>query len=141
MYCASNSTGPTDYCTSPGSIAPRAAGKGRNGDGAIIIRSGWAEGVPPTDPAIRPDMARRIHAITQPALRAAAWPRWLLLERAFLDGSTAGDLLFVALTLRTMCEEVQRLHAIDLDADRLAYLAASDVTEDRERLELYWSVA
>ena len=75
-----------------------------------------------------PAIVRRIHAIMLPALYASAWPRWLLLERAFLDGSATGDLLFAALALRTMCEEVQRLHAIDLDADRLACLAASSVT-------------
>jgi hypothetical protein len=49
--------------------------------------------------------------------------------------------MFVALVLRTMCEEVQRLHALDLDADRLAHLSASNKTVDEERLKLFLSVA
>lgn len=101
----------------------------------------WAEGSPPKDTETRPIIIRRIHAITQPKVRSVVWPRWLLLERAFLDGSTTGDLLFAALTLRTMCEEVQRLHALDLNAEQLAHLASSNLSADRERLELYLSAA
>jgi hypothetical protein len=54
---------------------------------AISAMRIWAEGRPPEDAKRRPNVARRIHAIVQPVLHAVAWPRWLLLERAFLDGS------------------------------------------------------
>jgi hypothetical protein len=101
----------------------------------------WAEGKPPRDPATRPEIVRRIQAIVHPALRAAVWPRWLFLERAFLDASATGDLLFAALVLRTMCEEVQRLHALDLSADQLASLAGSSVAADHERPKLFLLVA
>jgi hypothetical protein len=50
-------------------------------------------------------------------------------------------LLFAALTLRTMCEEGQRLHALDLDANQVANLAASNSTADQERLNLFLSIA
>jgi len=62
---------------------------------ALGIRAlrAWAEDEPPADVAVRPEVARRIHAAVHLALRASAWPRWLLLERAFLDGSATGDLL------------------------------------------------
>ena len=101
----------------------------------------WAGGRPPPDISTHPEIIRRIHATVHPALKAAAWPRWLLLERAFLDGSATGDLAFTALTLRSMCEEVQRLHALDLDADQLAVLAASRSDADMKRLELFLSFA
>jgi hypothetical protein len=109
---------------------------------AVAIRASraWAEGEPPRDPATRPDIAQRIHAVVNPLLRAAAWPRWLFLERAFLDASATGDLLFAALVLRTMCEEALYLHALDLDPNRLAHLAASCATADQERLKLFFSV-
>jgi hypothetical protein len=108
---------------------------------AIAAMRTWAADRPPEQVTMRPGVARRIHAIVQPVLRAAAWPRWLLLERAFLDGSATGDLLFAALTLRTMCEEVLRLHALDLDANQLARLAASNNDGDGQRLQLYFAVA
>ena len=63
-----------------------------------------------------------------------------MLERAFLDGSATGDLQFAALVLRTMCEEVQRLRATDLNADELADLAGSSDVEDRRRLDLFMSI-
>ena len=92
------------------------------------------------DTCARPGIARQIHTILGPVLHAAAWARWLLLERAFLDGSATGDLQFAALVLRTMCEEIQRLHATDLGADELADLAGSSDVEDRRRLELFMSI-
>jgi hypothetical protein len=107
---------------------------------ATRVMRAWAEGELPEDVADRPDLVRRIHRAIHPVLPIIYWPRWLMLERAFLDASSTGDLLFAALTLRTMCEELQRLHALDLSAHRLAHLAASSATEDRERLELYFSV-
>lgn len=108
---------------------------------AIRALRGWAAGEPPRDRTTWPEILRRIETTLRPALRATAWPRWLLLERAFLDASVTGDLLFAALALRTMCEEAQRLHALDLDADRLAFLAGSNATADHERLNLFVSVA
>jgi hypothetical protein len=91
--------------------------------------------------AVRSKIARRIYEVVQPALSAAVWPRWLLLERAFLDGSATGDLLFAALALRAMCEEVQRLHALDLSSDLIASMAASTVAADQQRFELFLSTA
>ncbi|RUV90832.1 hypothetical protein [Mesorhizobium sp.] len=110
---------------------------------AIAVRAlqAWADGEPPRDPALRPDRIPRIHEIVSPALRAAAWPRWLLLERAFLDASATGDLLFAALVLRTLCEEAMRLHALDIDANRLAILAESTRKEDQDRLKQFVSFA
>ena len=108
---------------------------------AVLDLRAWAGGNPPTDTAARPQIAREIHALVRPALEAAAWARWLLLERAFLDGSMTGDLLFAALALRTMCEEVQVLHALDLNAGQLAYLASRGEGVDRERLKLFFSFA
>jgi hypothetical protein len=101
----------------------------------------WANGNPPADVAERSEIARRIYEIVQPALHAAVWPRWLLLERAFIDGSATGDLPFAALALRAMCEEAQRLHALDLNADRVASMAASTATADQERFKLFLSIA
>jgi hypothetical protein len=94
----------------------------------------WASGEPPRDISARPRIIRQIHALLDPALRAVAWPRWLLLERAFLDASATGDLLFAALVLRTMSEEAMRLHAIDVNAERLAVLAGSSAAPDQDRL-------
>ena len=107
----------------------------------VLDLGAWTGGNPPTDTAARPQIASDIHALVRPALEAAAWARWLLLERAFLDGSMTGDLLFSALALRTMCEEVQVLHALDLNAGQLAYLASCSEGVDRERLKLFFSFA
>jgi hypothetical protein len=118
---------------------------GFRGDETVVLAvralRGWAAGEPPRDRTTWPEILRRIEATLRPALRATVWPRWLLLERAFFDASDTGDLLFAALALRTMCEEAQRLHALDLDADRLAFLAGSNATADHERLNLFVSVA
>jgi hypothetical protein len=110
---------------------------------ALGIRAlhAWSNEKPPADVAARPEIVRRIREIVQSALHAAAWPRWLLLERTFLDGSATGDLLFAVLALRAMCEEVQRLHALDLNADQLASMAASSMTAGQERLKLFLLVA
>jgi hypothetical protein len=103
---------------------------------AIRALEAWANGEPPVDPATRPELARRIFGLLQPALEAVVWPRWLLLERALHDGSASGDLLFSVLALRAMCEEVQWLHALDLTADQIASMAASSAPADQERLNL-----
>ncbi len=110
---------------------------------AIAVRAlqAWAEGQPPQDIAARPRVIRRIHDAVSPALRAATWPRWLLLERAFLDASSTGDLLFAALVLRSLSEEVMRLHALDLDVERLAILAESKETAEQDRLKHFLSFA
>ncbi|CAD6548014.1 hypothetical protein ACFQ3P_25675 [Paraburkholderia sabiae] len=101
----------------------------------------WAQGEPPKDVMARPSLIRRIHHLVKPVLSAAAWPRWLLLERAFADASTTGDLLFAALVLRTMCEEVLRLHALDIDVEGLATLAGSADVADQERLNQFLAFA
>ncbi len=101
----------------------------------------WANGEPPRDEASRPEVARKIHAAVSRLLSAIAWPRWLFLERAFFTASTTGDLLFAAIVLRTMCEEVQRLHSVDLDSNSVALLAGSTASADQDRLRLYFSVA
>ena len=101
----------------------------------------WANGSPPASLEDRPQIIRRIQTIVQPVLKTAALSRWLLLERAFLDGSATGDLLFAALTLRTMCEELQRLSALDMDPEQLAQIAASGNSEDQKRLLLYVAFA
>lgn len=106
---------------------------------AVRAAQAWAEGKPPRDVAARPVLIRHIHDVVSPALRAVAWPRWLLLERAFLDASAAGDLLFAALLLRTLSEEAMRLHALDIDADRLAILAGSTAVADQNRLKQFLS--
>jgi hypothetical protein len=94
----------------------------------------WTDGEPP-DVSKRPWIATRIYEVLAPALWTAAWPRWLFLERAFFDGSNTGDLLFSALAVRTMCEEVQRLRCVDLDATEIAELAtASEGTTEYARL-------
>ena len=97
----------------------------------------WTDGEPPADVSVRPLIAKKIYAATAPALRAAAWPRWLFLERAFLDGSNTGDLLFSTLVIRTMCEEVQRLHSLDLNATQIGVLASSEDAADYARLILF----
>ena len=81
---------------------------------AVLAMRAWANGEPPKNSSDRPLIARRIRHNLRSVWPAVLWPRWLFLEQAFLDGSASGDLLFAALTLRTMCEEVQRLHALDL---------------------------
>lgn len=101
----------------------------------------WANGKPPQNREKHSEIILLIHEAILPTLRANAWPRWLLLERAFLNASETGDLLFAALVLRTMCEEVQRLHALDLDTEELAELAGSDAAEKHNRLELFLTVA
>jgi hypothetical protein len=101
----------------------------------------WSIGEAPQSVSARPEIIRSVNETVGPILRAVAWPRWLHLERALLDASATGDLLFAAVVLRTMCEELQHLHAVDVDADQLAILAASSATEDQERLKLYLSVA
>src|SRR5271167_1790187 len=69
---------------------------------AIRAMRGWAEGELPNKATMNPAiLVRRIHTIAEPLLHVVGWPRWLFLERALLDGSATGDLLFVALVLRT----------------------------------------
>ena len=100
----------------------------------------WASNRPPAATERRTTIVR-IHALLWPALHAAQWSRWLLLERALFDGSATGDLQFSALTLRTMCEEVQRLYALDYSGEQLAQLASSGDPEDLSQLQLFLSVA
>ena len=97
----------------------------------------WTDDHPPVDFDRRPSIAVAIHDAVYPILQAAAWPRWLLLERALLDGSQTGDLSFSALVIRTMCEEVQRLHSLDLDASEIRKLAASGDAADQRRFMLF----
>jgi hypothetical protein len=93
------------------------------------------------DVSVRPRIAHKIYTAIAPALGAAAWPRWLYLERAFLDGSEGGDLLFSALAIRTMCEEAQRLHSLDLGAGEIEALMVSENPADHARLDLFLRLA
>lgn len=101
----------------------------------------WTDGQPPAELSARPSIARNLYSAIAPALHAAAWPRWILLERAFLDGSAAGDLLFSALAIRTLCEEAQRLLSLDLNAEQIEALAASDNAMDHARFDLFLKMA
>ncbi|MDV7144756.1 hypothetical protein R3X27_18905 [Tropicimonas sp. TH_r6] len=101
----------------------------------------WANGKPPQDVGRRPEIIRRIHATIAPILEATAWPRWIFLENALHDASDSGDLLFAALVLRTMCEELQRLHTLELNSDELARLSGSSAVEDQKRLDSFISLA
>lgn len=108
--------------------------------GIAALRA-WANGEPPKQVDKHPEIIRQIHAAVSSTLHATMWPRWLFLERAFFDASETGDLLFAALVLRTMCEEVQRLHALDLNVNELAELAGSRDAGKHDRLKLFLSVA
>jgi hypothetical protein len=93
----------------------------------------WADGkFSPTEVGPSGEVAQLIYRKAWPLLRAAAWPRWLLLEQAFHDASDAGDLHFSAITLRTMCEEIERQNLLDLDQSQFVSLAQSDFATDRE---------
>lgn len=101
----------------------------------------WTDGEPPAEVSKRPLIATRLYKVLGPALQAASWPRWLLLERAFLDGSETGDLLFSALVIRTMCEEAERLHILDLDTASVERLALShDAAESAQFLQFLRAV-
>jgi hypothetical protein len=52
-----------------------------------------------------------VHALGElwPLVRAAVWPRWLLLEAALNDASESGGLHLAALALRTQIEELDAL--------------------------------
>jgi hypothetical protein len=93
----------------------------------------WTDGTPPADVSARPVIARKIYEAIAPVLRASAWPRWLYLERAFLDESEGGDLLFFAVAIRTMCEEAQRLHSLDLGAGEMDLLRMFTTRVDEVR--------
>jgi hypothetical protein len=69
-----------------------------SGVGVEALRR-WTDGNPLADISVRPSIAKNLYEALAPALRAAAWPRWILLERAFLDGSDTGDILFSAAQL------------------------------------------
>jgi hypothetical protein len=94
----------------------------------------WLDGkVPPPDLAPAHEVARSLYNQTWAVLRASAWPRWLLLERAFQDASNTGHLHFAALTLRTMCEEIEHQRLLDLDQHQFIGLAVSDLADDQEK--------
>ncbi len=54
----------------------------------------------------------RVMQELQPVLRAAVWPRWLLLEAALEEASVSGALHLGALVLRTQIEELDALRAV-----------------------------
>jgi hypothetical protein len=110
-------------------------------DIALAGLRAWANGDLPEDLTARPNIVRRIHDSIWPIMEMVVWPRWLYLERAFFDSSETGDLLFAALVLRTMCEELQRLLSVDLTADAAAVLAASQHNDDQAQLQAFISVA
>jgi hypothetical protein len=119
------SSGNHKYPVPPESVFARA-------DHAVVAIRDW---VHRHSPLAEPpeEAAKAIYDQAWPLLRAAAWPRWLLLERAFLDASNSGDLHFAALLLRTMCEEIDRQHLLDVDRSMFVSFAASTVLEERDR--------
>lgn len=98
----------------------------------------WAKGEAPSDGAARVAAAAHHYAALEPLLVSSRWSRWLLLERAFVDASETGDLAFAAVTLRTLCEEVQRLLCLDIEISEIQRLAASSEMTDQDRLQLYF---
>lgn len=71
------------------------------------------------------------------------WARWLYLERAFEVASQAGDLLFGAILLRTMAEDVWALRELDRLMNQVNPLVASPGPDDFALLQrlgdLLWS--
>jgi hypothetical protein len=65
-----------------------------------------------------------------PVLEAERWGRWLHLENALEIASRSGDLLFSALLLRSMCEEVLRLRVLEYPA-RSPFLTFKTVDDAR----------
>jgi hypothetical protein len=105
----------------------------RADDAAQAMRR-WVHGnLPLASVGSLDEVAKAIYDQAWPLLRAAAWPRWLLLEHAFRDASNSGDLHFAALLLRTMCEEIERQHLLDVDRPTFVGLAASTLPEERDR--------
>ena len=114
--------------------------KGTSGIAMEALRR-WTDGKLPTSLSDRPLIVRKISTGITPALHAVAWPRWLLLERALLDGSDSGDLLFSAVVIRAMCEELQKLLSLDISSEAIGLLAASENSEDARRLNLFLRLA
>jgi hypothetical protein len=123
------------YPVPPESVFPRAD------DAVVAIRDWVNRNLSLTSGAPPEKAATAIYDRAWPLLRAAAWPRWLLLEYAFRDASNSGDLHFAALLLRTMCEEIERLHLLDVDRLMFVSLAGSTVPQDRDRFAKLLDVA
>jgi hypothetical protein len=96
-----------------------------------VVRD-WMVGVSPQDRSAQWQVIEYLRPNLPRVLAAIRWPRWLLLERAFLDGAETGDILFAALALRSMCEEVRWQHALDVPLDRLG-----DLQQDLDRMDLF----
>jgi hypothetical protein len=94
-----------NHCLPP---TPPAAALARAGALARHIEAALAqpESVPDTQ------VLNWKHDLT-PVLSAERWGRWLHLEHALEIASRTGDLLFCALLLRSMCEEVLRLEVLE----------------------------
>jgi hypothetical protein len=115
------------YPVPPESVFARAE------DAAQTMRH-WVNGnLPPASVGPRDEISGAIYDHAWPLLRATAWPRWLLLEQAFWDASNSGDLHFAALILRTMSEEIERQHLLDVDRSTFVGLAASTLPGERDR--------
>lgn len=84
----------------------------------------WLKGGLPA-PHERRAVIASIYEGVQPALESFRWTRWLEIERALLDASETGDVLFAASVLRTMIEEIGRLRALALTHEELANGAVS----------------
>lgn len=71
------------------------------------------------------------------------WARWLYLERAFESASRTGDLLFGAIVLRTMAEDVWALHELNCLGNQINPNVATHTADDFARLcrlgDLLWS--
>ena len=111
---------------------PRWTISGKDGERlAIAVRASqaWSEDEPPRDWAARPRVIRQIHAVLSPALRAVAWPRWLLLERAYLDASATGDLLFAVLLSRPLPKAVRQLGSAEQACNHNEHIPKADADQ------------
>jgi hypothetical protein len=71
----------------------------------------YAQAPPPSD-----DQLQAWRVALAPVIEAERWGRWLHLESALEIASHSGDLLFSALLLRSMCEEILRLLVLECPA-------------------------
>jgi hypothetical protein len=79
-----------------------------------------------------------------PVVHRAFWARWLYLERALELASQTGDLLFAAIVLRTMAEDVWALRELARFEDELERYSRTEPTHNdlariRRHGDLLWS--
>ena len=62
---------------------------------------------------------------------ASLWPRWLCLEDCLRTAWASRDILFAALTMRTMCEELQRMHSLSAANEAISSVGQQNSAETR----------